>query len=67
MNPEEVAIVSNLVSNVGFPIAITVALFYQNMKSNESLNMMIVEITKLSSAIEAIRREHKWGMTIRIR
>lgn len=59
MNPEEVTIVSNLVSNVGFPIAITVALFYQNMKSNESLNMMIVEITKLSATIESIRRDYK--------
>lgn len=61
LNPEEVTIVSNLVSNVGFPIAITIALFYQNMKSNETLNLMIVEITKLSSNIENIRRDYKDG------
>ena len=32
--------ITEIINNVGFPIAVCVALFYQNMKTNETFNKL---------------------------
>lgn len=34
----EIDLLTSLINNMGFPIAVCIALFYQNMKTNESFN-----------------------------
>lgn len=36
----EIDLLTNLINNMGFPIAVCVALFYQNMKTNEAFNKL---------------------------
>ena len=36
----EIDLLTNLINNMGFPIAVCIALFYQNMKTNEAFNKL---------------------------
>lgn len=54
---EEITLVAELVGQVGFPIAIAIALFYQNMKNNELLKQMTISLERLSIAINEGRQE----------
>ena len=36
-----------LINGVGFPIAVSIALFYQNVKQNERYNVQMNELTKV--------------------
>lgn len=51
---DEVTIISELVGQVGFPIAIAIALFYQNMKNNELLKQMTISLEKLSVLVNEV-------------
>ena len=42
----------NLISNVGFPIACCVVLFYNNSKFTEALNNLNVTLKEISTRIE---------------
>lgn len=45
---------TNLISNVGFPIACCVVLFYNNSKFTETLNTLNVTLKEISTRIEQI-------------
>ena len=45
---------SNLISNVGFPIACCIVLFYNNTKFTETLNNLNVTLKEISTRIEQI-------------
>lgn len=47
-------IISNFINNVGFPIAISVALFYQLMKTNQFVMDFKTTIDRNSAAIEKL-------------
>ena len=42
----------NLITNVGFPIACCVVLFYNNSKFTETLNSLNVTLKEISTRIE---------------
>ena len=42
----------NLITNVGFPIACCVVLFYNNSKFTEALNSLNVTLKEISTRIE---------------
>ena len=44
--------VTNLITNVGFPIACCVVLFYNNSKFTEALNNLNVTLKEISTRIE---------------
>lgn len=44
----------NLINNVGFPIAVSVALFYQLIKTNELVREFQATIVKNTSTIERL-------------
>ena len=44
--------VINLITNVGFPIACCVVLFYNNSKFTEALNNLNVTLKEISTRIE---------------
>lgn len=44
----------NMVSNVGFPIAISIALFYQLIKTNELVREFQATIVKNTDTIERL-------------
>lgn len=44
----------NLINNVGFPIAVSVALFYQLVKTNELVREFQATIVKNTSTIERL-------------
>ena len=44
----------HLINNVGFPIAISVALFYQYIKTNELVREFQVTITRNTATIERL-------------
>ena len=44
--------VTNLITNVGFPIACCVVLFYNNSKFTETLNSLNVTLKEISTRIE---------------
>ena len=44
--------VTNLITNVGFPIACCVVLFYNNSKFAEALNNLNVTLKEMSTRIE---------------
>lgn len=46
--------IENLISNVGFPIAISIALFYQLIKTNELVREFQVTIVKNTTTIERL-------------
>ena len=46
--------ISQLISNVGFPIACCIVLFYNNTKFTETLNNLNVTLKELSTRIENI-------------
>ena len=46
--------ITQLISNVGFPIACCVVLFYNNTKFTETLNNLNVTLKELSTRIESI-------------
>lgn len=54
---ESVQILSSLVGELGFPIAVTIALFYQNIKNNDVLKEMNINISKLTMVVEELRKE----------
>ena len=43
---------TNLITNVGFPIACCVVLFYNNSKFTEALNSLNVTLKEISTRIE---------------
>ena len=43
---------TNLITNVGFPIACCVVLFYNNSKFTEALNNLNVTLKEISTRIE---------------
>lgn len=54
---ESVQVLSALVGELGFPIAITIALFYQNIKNNDVLKEMNINISKLTLVVDELRKE----------
>lgn len=44
----------NLINNVGFPIAVSIALFYQLIKTNELVREFQATIVKNTSTIERL-------------
>ena len=44
--------ITNLISNVGFPIACCVVLFYNNTKFSETLNNLNVTLKEISTRLE---------------
>ena len=54
--------VTNLITNVGFPIACCVVLFYNNSKFTEALNNLNVTLKEISTRIENLedKMEVKW-------
>ena len=44
--------VTNLITNVGFPIACCVVLFYNNSKFTEALNSLNITLKEISTRIE---------------
>ena len=46
--------ITNLITNVGFPIACCVVLFYNNSKFTEALNNLNLTLRELSTRIENI-------------
>lgn len=46
--------ISQLITNVGFPIACCIVLFYNNTKFTETLNNLNVTLKELSTRIENI-------------
>lgn len=46
--------VTSLISNVGFPIAISIALFYQLIKTNEIVREFQATIVKNTATIERL-------------
>ena len=51
--------VANLITNVGFPIACCVVLFYNNSKFTETLNNLNVTLTNLVNRIENLEENLK--------
>lgn len=45
---------TNLITNVGFPIACCVVLFYNNSKFTEALNNLNVTLKEISTRIEIL-------------
>ena len=43
---------TNLITNVGFPIACCIVLFYNNSKFTETLNSLNVTLKEISTRIE---------------
>lgn len=54
---EVMKVISNFINNVGFPIAISVALFYQLMKTNQFVMDFKTTIDKNTAAIEKLVNE----------
>ncbi len=46
--------ITTLISNVGFPIACCVVLFYNNSKFTEALNNLNVTLKEISTRIEKL-------------
>ena len=46
--------IAQLISNVGFPIACCIVLFYNNSKFNDTLNNLNVTLKEISTRIENI-------------
>ena len=46
--------ITNLITNVGFPIACCVVLFYNNSKFNDTLNNLNLTLKEISTRIEKI-------------
>ena len=46
--------ITQLITNVGFPIACCVVLFYNNSKFNDTLNNLNVTLKEISTRIEKI-------------
>ena len=46
--------IAQLISNVGFPIACCIVLFYNNTKFTDTLNNLNVTLKELSTRIESI-------------
>lgn len=51
--------VTNLITNVGFPIACCVVLFYNNSKFTEALNNLNVTLKEMSTRIENLEENLK--------
>ena len=47
----------NLITNVGFPIACCVVLFYNNSKFTEALNNLNVTLKEISTRIENLENK----------
>ena len=52
----DVNLLTNLINNVGFPIAVSVALFYQYIKKNELIREFQIVINKNTNTIERLVR-----------
>ncbi len=46
--------ITQLISNVGFPIACCIVLFYNNTKFTETLNNLNITLKELNTRIESI-------------
>lgn len=46
--------IAQLISNVGFPIACCIVLFYNNSKFTEALNSLNVTLREISTRIEKL-------------
>ena len=46
--------IAQLISNVGFPIACCIVLFYNNSKFTEALNSLNVTLKEISTRIEKL-------------
>ena len=46
--------ITQLISNVGFPIACCIVLFYNNTKFTDTLNNLNITLKELSTRIESI-------------
>lgn len=46
--------ITQLITNVGFPIACCVVLFYNNSKFNDTLNNLNITLKEISTRIEKI-------------
>ena len=49
--------ITQLITNVGFPIACCVVLFYNNSKFNDTLNNLNVTLKEISTRIEKIENK----------
>lgn len=50
----EAEVMAGLISNVGFPIAVSIALFYQLVKTNELMREFQATIVKNTATIERL-------------
>lgn len=49
--------ITQLITNVGFPIACCIVLFYNNSKFNDTLNNLNVTLKEISTRIEKIENK----------